>query len=110
MRDETKSVPLLLGLALGAAAYVAAHSFHVPVLTYLPVTGEWTVREPPGAIAMHYFGVVLYGLGFGALGFALGHIRPLAQRLRGRALPTVALALLTGGLAYFLIRELTHWS
>lgn len=110
MRDETRDNPLLLALTLGVLAYVAAHSFHFPVLTYLPVTGAWTFDAPKGAITMHYFGVLLYGLAFGALGYGLGHWPQLARRLSTRALATLALSALAGGLVYFLVRELTAWA
>jgi hypothetical protein len=101
---------LLFALALGVLAYVTSHSFHWPVLTYLPVRGEWSWHPVPGALEMHYFGIVLWGVvGFG-VGLAVGHLPALARRWPARALPVVSVAVLLGGLAYYLIRELTEWS
>ena len=110
MNDERRSAPLFLALGLGAAGYVAAHSLHWPVVNYLPVTGEWTLHEPAGAISMHYFGVVLWGLAFAALGYAIGSLPGLTRRVGPRVLATFALSMLGGGLVYFLVRELTEWS
>lgn len=102
--------PWFLGLTLGVGFYLGAHSLGVPVLTYLPVTGAWTWHEPPGAIAMHYYGVTLWGLlGFG-IGFVFGRIRSVASRLPIRFLVPSAVALFVAGLVYFFVVELLRWS
>lgn len=108
--QDPQSAALFLGLALGAVVYVASHSFGWPVLVYLPVSGTWTWHEPAGAISMHYYGVVLWGLTFGALGAGLGRIPAIARRLPARLTITLSMAIFAGSLAYFLIRELTHWA
>ena len=91
---------LFCGLALGTVAYVASHSFGWPVLVYLPVRGTWTWHEPAGAISMHYYGVVLWGLVFGAIGAALGRWSAVARRLPSRLTVTLTMALFVDGLAF----------
>lgn len=76
----------------GAFAYAACDWGHWPLLTYLPVRGELALATPPGAIAMTYWGYVLWGLGGLACGALVGAALcaitrkpwpPLALRLFG---------------------------
>jgi hypothetical protein len=59
-------------LIAGAFAYAACDWGHWPRLTYLPVVGQLVWRVPPGAIAITYYGTVLWGLGGAAVGALIG--------------------------------------
>ncbi len=59
----------LIGAAL---AYAACDWGHWPTLTYLPLRGELGMQAPAGAVAMTYWGYVLWGLGGLASGALVG--------------------------------------
>jgi uncharacterized membrane protein len=97
-------------LAFGVVFYAAAHSLPVPTLIYLPVQETWTWRAPDGAIAMHYYGVLLWGaLGF-AVGGALGAVPGVLRALSAGRVAISAVTLLAAALLYFIVRELTRWA
>jgi hypothetical protein len=80
------------GLIGGFAAYGLCDALAWPRLTYFPYDGTWAMRAgapPPGA--MGYYGVVLWGLGGGVVGAAIGAIGARAWR---RPLPSAAITLL----------------
>ncbi len=68
-------------------AYAACDWARWPRLTYLPVTGEWTLSAPAGAVAVTYLGVVLWGLGGLCVGAIIGAAicriwnKPLGDRM-----------------------------
>lgn len=53
-------------------AYAACDWASWPRLTYLPVSGEWTMAAPPGVVAVTYLGVVAWGIGGLAIGAMIG--------------------------------------
>jgi hypothetical protein len=93
----------------GALAYAACDWGRWPKLTYLPVTGELTLHPPPGAIAMGYVGMVLWGLGGAACGTLVG---AGLTRLRPHPWPTAALHLVAAwaGTALLLAGLYFTWS
>jgi hypothetical protein len=56
----------------GAFAYAASDWGRWPKLTYLPVRGELTLHAPAGAIAIGYYGLILWALGGTACGTLVG--------------------------------------
>jgi hypothetical protein len=56
----------------GAFAYAACDWGQWPKLVYLPISGELTMSPPPGAIAITYWGMLLWGLGGAACGALVG--------------------------------------
>jgi hypothetical protein len=102
--------PSILGIALGCATYAAAHRFGRAFFEYLPETGEWVVRAPPGHVSITYFGMIPYGLlGFVA-GWAIAKIPGLGARLGShgaRMLTVTATVAIAGALLYHLGIELT---
>jgi len=73
-------------------AYVLCSALSWPRLTYFPYEGSWALmsgRMPPWA--MGYVGTVLWGVGGGAIGAALGGV---GARLWRRPLPPLAITLL----------------
>ena len=75
----------------GAFAYAACDWGQWPRITYLPVTGTWTMHVPPGAIAITYLGVVAWGAGGAAVGAIVGAV---LCKLVGKPWPERALQLL----------------
>ncbi|MFT3699354.1 MAG: hypothetical protein QM831_39770 [Kofleriaceae bacterium] len=76
---------------IGAAfAYAACDWGQWPRITYLPVAGQLTMKAPPGAIAMMYFGIIAWGLGGMVTGALVGAI---ACRVWNKPLPDRALQL-----------------
>jgi hypothetical protein len=74
---------------IGAAfAYAASDWARWPHLTYLPVSGEWTLHPPASAIAITYLGSVAWGLGGAAVGALCGAglcaivRRPVGERVQ----------------------------
>jgi hypothetical protein len=55
----------------GAFAYAACDWGRWPHLTYLPLTGE-VVMAPTTALAIHYFGLVAWGVGGACAGVIVG--------------------------------------
>jgi hypothetical protein len=74
----------------GAFAYAACDWGQWPRLTYLPVTGELTMSPPAGAVAIPFWGVVLWGLGGAVTGVLVG---ALLVRLFPKSWPARALQL-----------------
>lgn len=74
---------------IGAAfAYAAADWARWPMLTYLPVRGEWTMHAPAGAVSITYLGMVVWGVGGAACGALAGAGlcavigKPLSERVQ----------------------------
>jgi hypothetical protein len=59
-------------LIAGAFAYAASDWGMWPHLTYLPLTGGFTLHPPPGALAMTYIGSIAWGVGGAAVGAIVG--------------------------------------
>jgi hypothetical protein len=60
---------------IGAAfAYAACDWGQWPKLIYLPVTGEFTMSPPPGAITIVYWGVLAWGVGGAVTGALVGAV------------------------------------
>jgi hypothetical protein len=105
------SVAGMLGLLVGCVAYVTGHALRIPLPTYLPVEGRWSLSPPPGAIAMGYFGLVALGsVGF-VLGYAIGRSGAASRRLRraaaARRLVSAVVLVVVASLAYVVAAELS---
>jgi hypothetical protein len=74
----------------GAFAYAACDWGQWPKLVYLPVTGDFTMSPPPGAITVVFWGVFAWGVGGAATGALVG---ALLVRLFPRSWPERALQL-----------------
>ena len=102
-----------LAVTLGCVGYVAAHGLHAPHPNYLPVTGGWAVDPPAGAIAMGYYGLLLYAFAGALVGAVLGRLPGLADRMQypsvAAGLARVASLTVFAALAYFVVTELGHW-
>lgn len=110
-RASAGPVASMLGLVVGCVAYVMAHALRIPLPSYLPVEGRWSLSPPPGAIAMGYYGLVALGaVGF-ALGYVVGRTGAVSRRLtRGRAarrLTSGVILVVVASLAYFVAAELS---
>jgi hypothetical protein len=89
-------------LCFGVIAFSAAHAIPLPAPAYLPESGAWTLRPPEGAIAMHYYGV----LGWGLLGAGLGPVWARTRWGRDGAPHAWAVTALAVALVYFVGVEL----
>jgi hypothetical protein len=111
--QDTRNVPLVLGLVVGCVAYMTCILFTPPVLCYLPEVQEWTFSAPPDRIAMRYFGMPQWGIGGFVIGFFLARVRPIGEALArpaaSRLLARVAATAVMGALLYVLVKELSHW-
>ena len=80
------------GLIGWFAAYGLCEALAWPRLTYFPYADTWTIHAgapPPGA--MGWFGVVLWGVGGGVVGAALGAAGARAWK---KPVPPIAMTLL----------------
>lgn len=112
--QHPRAIPMLLGALAYGLTYSLVKILHLPALKYLPVERAWSFAPSEGAVAMGYYGLLLWAsLAFGC-GFALGHV-PAVRRLFER--PRYARLLVWAcGFAYafaylyYLIAELHHWA
>jgi hypothetical protein len=111
--QQGRHTAVALAVTLGCLSYVIAHLMHAPHPHYLPVSGGWVVEPPAGAIAMGYYGVLLYGLGGAVGGLVLARLPGLATRLQtssvSAGLSRLAALVVFGALAYFIVVELVLW-
>lgn len=91
-RTQRAYVIAMCAVIGGAFAYAACDWGHWPHLTYLPMTGAFTLA-PTRAVAIHYAGFVLWGLGGALVGALVGAVACRAVR---RPWPVRAYQLLGG--------------
>jgi hypothetical protein len=107
--QDPRNLPLILGAIVGCLAYAISHRVKAPGLNYLPESSTWSLAPPQEAIAMTYYGVVLYGLVGLAVGVILGKLlgSRLATPSATRALTASAVAIALAALGYFAVVELS---
>ena len=112
--QDSRSIPLLVGLLAGCTVYLAAMAIHPTLICYLPERGEWAFAAPKGEIAMHYYGMPPLGLAGFAVGWGLARARGVRRFFEGagpaRILAALALIAVASSLAYAVMRELLHWA
>ncbi len=107
---QKATAALLWSVAGYLACYLAAYLLGPPLLKYVPLDHAWTFVPAKGAIAMGYFGLLLYALAGAVLTFALAFMVPeriLRNHLR-HSVWTISL-LSCFGLAAALLKEGLHW-
>lgn len=72
-RGQRAYVVAMCAVIGGAFAYAACDWGHWPHLIYLPLSGR-LVTQAGGAIAIHYFGYLLWGLGGACTGAIAGAV------------------------------------
>lgn len=60
------------GVIAAAFAFAACDWGQWPRLTYLPLSGSFTLHPPPGALTITYIGTVAWAISGGAVGAILG--------------------------------------
>jgi len=92
-----------VGFVMG---YGLAYLKLIPVLLYLPELGTWTFSPPPEAISMGWYGVVLWAVVGGGLGFLIDRFWP---PLRRRMLMWMGLMVALALIGYIVWHESTRW-
>ncbi|MEM6645553.1 MAG: hypothetical protein AAF730_04795 [Bacteroidota bacterium] len=93
----------LLGFVLG---YGLAYLKLIPAVRYLPELGTWTFNPPPEAISMGWYGVVLWAVIGGGIGFLIDRLAPASRQ---RMLIWLGLSVALVLIGYVVWHESTRW-
>jgi hypothetical protein len=76
---STRVCLMVLGFT---AAFVLPSLVTIPVVWYYPLERAWSLEVAPHALAMDFYGRILWGVGGGLVGLGLGHLAALVPALR----------------------------